>query len=108
MLAENVKYCRKIFYVQIMSKIQNSKFKIQNLKTAVVGVGSLGRHHARNYAEIAGTGEIELIGVCDANEETAREIATENDCNYFTDWRELLNITDAVSIATPTTAVFKF
>jgi predicted dehydrogenase len=85
-----------------MSEIQNSKFKIQKLKTAVIGVGSLGRHHARNYAEIARTGETELIGVCDVNEETAREIAAENGCNYFTDWRELLDKTDAVSIATPT------
>jgi hypothetical protein len=25
----------------------------QNLKTAVIGVGSLGQHHARNYAELA-------------------------------------------------------
>jgi len=85
-----------------MRTIQNPKSKIQNLKTAVVGVGSLGRHHARNYAEIARTGETELVGVCDANEETARQIASENNCNYFTDWRELLDKTNAVSIATPT------
>ncbi len=85
-----------------MRTIQNPKSKIQNLRTAVVGVGSLGRHHARNYAEIARTGKTELIGVCDANEETVKQIASENDCNYFTDWRELLDQTDVVSIATPT------
>jgi len=85
-----------------MSEIQNSKFKIQNLKTAVIGVGSLGRHHARNHAELSNEGKTELVGVCDANEETVREIAKENNCNYFTDWRELLDKVDAVSIATPT------
>src|SRR5438046_2351455 len=72
------------------------------LKTAVIGVGSLGRHHARNYAGLAQNGESELIGVCDTSEETAKQIAAENNCNYFTDWRELLDQVDAVSIVTPT------
>jgi predicted dehydrogenase len=85
-----------------MESIRNPKSKIQNPKTAVVGVGSLGRHHARNYAEIAQKGEIEFVGVCDASEETARGIAAENKCEYFTDWRELLDKVDAVSIVTPT------
>lgn len=72
------------------------------LRTAVIGVGSLGRHHARNHAELAKEGRTEFVGVCDANEETARRIAAENDCDFFTDWRELVDKTDAVSIVTPT------
>ncbi len=71
-------------------------------KTAVIGVGSLGQHHARNHAEFAHEGKAELVGVCDADEETARKIAAENGCDYFTDWRELLDKVDAVSIVTPT------
>ena len=67
--------------IQIMETIQNPKSKIQNLKTAVIGVGSLGRHHARNYAELAQNGETEFIGVCDSIEETARQIASEHNCN---------------------------
>ncbi|MGI8555656.1 MAG: Gfo/Idh/MocA family oxidoreductase [Pyrinomonadaceae bacterium] len=85
-----------------MEAIRNPKPKIRNLKTAVVGVGSLGRHHARNYAEIAQTNAVEFVGVCDTNKENVREIAEKNSCNYFTDWRELLDKVDAVSIATPT------
>jgi predicted dehydrogenase len=85
-----------------MESIQNPKSKIQNLKTAVIGVGSLGRHHARNYAEIARDGETEFVGVCDADAETARRIAEENGCEFFTDWRALLDKTDVVSIVTPT------
>ena len=85
-----------------MESIQNPKSKIQNLKTAVIGVGSLGQHHARNYAEIAQTGETEFVGVCDSNEENARAVAEKNNCDYFTDWRELLDKVDAVSIVTPT------
>jgi len=72
------------------------------LKIAVIGVGSLGRHHARNHAELAVEGRTELVGVCDSNEETARTIAGEHNCAHFTDWRELLGKVDAVSIVTPT------
>ena len=85
-----------------MQETQNSKLKNRNLRTAVIGVGSLGQHHARNYAELAKEGTGEFIGVCDMNEEIARKIAEKNNCAYFTDWRELLDKTDAVSIVTPT------
>ncbi len=85
-----------------METIRNPKSEIRNLKTAVVGVGSLGQHHARNYAEIARKNESKFVGVCDSNEANAREIAAKNDCDYFTDWKDLLDKVDAVSIATPT------
>jgi predicted dehydrogenase len=73
-----------------------------NIKTAVIGVGSLGQHHARNFAEIAGEGGSELVGVCDSDEARAKEIGEKNNCDSFTDWRELLDKVDAVSIVTPT------
>ncbi len=72
------------------------------LRAAAIGVGSLGRHHARNYAELAREGRLELVGVCDANAETAAGIAAEHGCASFTDWREMIGKADAVSIATPT------
>jgi len=86
----------------LSNQIQNPKSKIQNLRTAVIGVGSLGQHHARNYVEIAGEGKIKFVGVCDSNDENAHLIAEKNNCDYFTDWRELLDKVDAVSIVTPT------
>ncbi len=73
-----------------------------SLRAAAIGVGSLGRHHARNYAELAREGRVEFVGVCDANAETASLIAAEHDCAKFTDWRALLGKADVVSIATPT------
>ncbi|MDQ3750869.1 MAG: Gfo/Idh/MocA family oxidoreductase [Acidobacteriota bacterium] len=85
-----------------MEKIQNPKSKTQNLKTAVVGVGSLGQHHARNYAEISLENKIELVGVCDLSQANAEQISEKNNCGFFTDWRELLDKVDAVSIVTPT------
>src|SRR5215213_5657908 len=85
-----------------MEEIQNPKSKIQNLRTAVIGVGSLGQHHARNYAELAKEGTSEFVGVCDVDEKAAHAVAEKNGCQYFTDWRALLDKTDAVSIVTPT------
>ncbi len=85
-----------------MQKIQNPKSKIQNPKSAVIGVGSLGQHHARNFAELSNEGKGEFVGVCDADGTRAKEIAEKNSCEYFTDWRELLGKVDAVSIVTPT------
>jgi predicted dehydrogenase len=74
----------------------------QKLRVAAVGVGSLGQHHARNYAEIARDGRVEFVGACDASLETASKVAVANGCEIFTDWRDLLDKVDAVSIATPT------
>lgn len=85
-----------------MQENDSSKTADQKPKTAVIGVGSLGQHHARNYAELAQEGIGEFIGVCDISEENARNVAEKNGCDYFTDWRELLDKVDAISIVTPT------
>ena len=74
----------------------------RHLKVAAIGVGSLGRHHARNYAELAAEGRVELIGVCDADAETTGRVAKDSGCKGFTDWHDLLGKVEAVSIATPT------
>lgn len=72
------------------------------LRVATIGAGSLGRHHARNYAELAREGRVEMVGVCDSDAKTAGLVAGDNSCPSFQDWRELLGQVDAVSIATPT------
>ncbi len=82
--------------------IQTPKTKDQKPKTAVIGVGSLGQHHARNFAELSREGKGEFVGVCDSNEENARTIGEKNGCEFFTDWRDLLDKVEAVSIVTPT------
>src|SRR5688500_10701234 len=82
------------------SQTPHSALRIPNCAT--IGVGSLGRHHARNYSELAVEGRVAFAGICDANAETAARVAAENGCESFTDWRELVGKVDAVSIATPT------
>lgn len=74
----------------------------KSLRAAAIGVGSLGRHHARNYAELAREGRIEFVGVCDVDAETASKIAADSGSPSFTDWKELIGKLDLVSIATPT------
>lgn len=74
----------------------------RKLRVAAIGVGSLGRHHARNYAEFAAEGRVELVGICDIDTKTAAEISTSHNCAALTDWHDLIGKVDAVSIATPT------
>ena len=69
-------------------------------RVGVIGVGAMGKHHVRIYH---GMRDVELVGIADANEKTANEIAAEYDTEAFTDCERLLkNDLDAVSIAVPT------
>jgi predicted dehydrogenase len=72
------------------------------LRTAVIGVGSLGKQHARIHADLANEGLSQFVAVCDLNEETARSISSERKTEWTTDWRELIGRIDAASIAVPT------
>ena len=74
----------------------------RKIRAAAIGVGSLGRHHARNYADLATEGRIEFVGACDVNNETLSQVAADNSCASFRDWKDLIDRVDAVSIATPT------
>ncbi len=73
--------------------------KTGKIKVGVVGVGYLGRHHARIYSELP---EAELVGVCDVNAEQAREIAKSAKTVPFSQHEELIGKVQAVSIAAPT------
>lgn len=72
----------------------------RRLRCGAIGVGRMGQHHARVYADLP---ETELVGVVDTNPERAREVAERHGCRAFTDERELLEAgVDAISIAVPT------
>ena len=71
------------------------------MKMAVVGVGHLGRHHARILSSFAG---VELVGVADINAARAAEVASAHHTTAFDDWRALIDRVDAVTIAAPTDA----
>lgn len=71
------------------------------LRIAVIGVGRMGRHHARIYSQMP---EVKLVGVVDADARRAKSIASEYSTAAFTDVEALIAAgVDAVTVAVPTT-----
>jgi predicted dehydrogenase len=69
------------------------------VRTAVIGVGYLGRFHAQKYAAL---GESELVAVVDPDAATRERVAAETGCRAVADYNRILDEVDAVSVATPT------
>ncbi len=69
------------------------------IKVGVIGVGALGRHHARLYRECPGA---TLVGVYDRNAETARRVGEELGTAVFSEISELAAAAEALSVAVPT------
>lgn len=71
------------------------------LKTAVVGVGSMGVNHARVYWEIP---TVDLVGVSDKDENLVNSVAKKYGTKAFTDYRDMLDLVkpDIVTVAVPT------
>jgi predicted dehydrogenase len=76
---------------------------MQTIKVAVLGTGSLGKEHARIYAELAGQGLVDFVGVYDVVTETGRSIAEKHRVRAFASVGEAAAASDALSIVTPTT-----
>lgn len=76
---------------------------LKKIRAGVVGTGSLGKEHARLYAELAAGGLVEFAGVYDVSPEAARKIAEKHKVRAFASLPELLAACDAVSLVTPTT-----
>jgi len=73
------------------------------IKTCVIGVGSMGRNHARIYWEMP---DVSLVGVADANESLSESIAHQYSTNCYTDYRKMLDEQrpEAVTICVPTSS----
>jgi len=69
------------------------------LRVAVIGVGHLGRHHARILSALPGA---DLVAVVDTNRARAAEVAAANGTEPAFEARELLGRVDAVTVAVPT------
>jgi UDP-N-acetylglucosamine 3-dehydrogenase len=71
------------------------------LRVGVIGVGSMGFHHARNYSEIP---EAELVAVSDMDAARATQVAERFHCRAYNDYAEMLQKEklDAVSVVVPT------
>ncbi len=75
----------------------------RTLKAAVVGVGHFGRHHARIYGELP---DVDLVAVVDIDGERAEQIAAKTGAKPLTDYHEILDTVELVSVATPTESHF--
>ncbi len=69
------------------------------VRVGVIGVGYLGRHHARIYSELENA---ELVGVADVDSRRSEEIAKTYGCKAFPSYPEVIAACDALSIVTPT------
>jgi predicted dehydrogenase len=72
---------------------------VNKIKCGVVGVGSLGQHHARIYASLPGA---EFAGVFEKDNARAKEICAKHNCRRFATLDELGEACDAVSVVVPT------
>ncbi len=69
------------------------------IRTAVIGVGYLGRFHAQKYAQMEG---VDLVGVVDVSLERAQDVAKEVETKAYTDIHEIVGKIDAASVVVPT------
>lgn len=70
------------------------------MRTGVIGIGVMGKHHARIYSEQP---DVELVGISDVNRGEGEKVASTYGTEYFPDYMSLLESDlDAVSIAVPT------
>ncbi len=70
-----------------------------SFRVAVIGVGRMGKLHARVLSEMDSA---ELVCVVDINEATARSVAKQRKCKALTDVRDAVDLVDAAIIAVPT------
>jgi predicted dehydrogenase len=68
------------------------------IDVGVVGVGSMGQHHARVYNQLSGAN---LIGIADADTQRAAEVAEQYETDHLST-EELLTDAEAVSVVVPT------
>ena len=68
----------------------------------MIGTGSLGKEHARIYAELAAIGAVDFAGVFDTSTENARRIAERHGVKVFSSLQEAILASDALSVVTPT------
>ncbi len=76
------------------------------IKVAVIGVGALGQHHARYYADLAESGLVEFVGACDKDTVRVEEIASKYGVEVLGSTVEVAEVADAISIVTPTITHF--
>jgi UDP-N-acetylglucosamine 3-dehydrogenase len=78
-----------------------SQIKMESLRVGVIGIGSMGKNHARIYSELR---ETELVGIADPAAPDLKILAEKYETNAYGNYDDMFSEgLDAVSIAVPTT-----
>jgi len=77
---------------------------MKKLRIGVVGAGYLGKFHAEKYSQME---DVELVGIADSDRVQAESVSKKIKTKAYTDYRDLIGKTDAVSIVVPTPAHFE-
>lgn len=77
---------------------------MNRIRTAVIGVGYLGKYHVDKFATAAHS---QLVSICDLDADNTNELSEQYNISTTQDYRTLVGTVDAVSIATPTTSHFE-
>ena len=72
---------------------------MSNLKVGVVGVGHIGREHARIYSQLPG---VEFVGLYDLDGQVAEKLAQKHGVKAFPSVQALAEVIDAATVSTPT------
>lgn len=80
---------------------------VNKIRVCVLGVGSLGKEHARIYSDLAAEGKVVFAGVYDKSAEAAKKIAEKCATRVFASAGEAAASCDAVSIVTPTSTHYE-
>jgi predicted dehydrogenase len=72
---------------------------LEKLKVVVIGVGHLGKAHARIYSEMS---DVSLVGVVDTNKDAGEAVAQRCKTRYYSSFEEILDKVDAASVVVPT------
>ena len=71
--------------------------RIKEIKTGVIGVGSMGQNHARVFNEISN-----LVGIADPDEKQGLALSKKFGVKWYSNYEDMLPEVDAVTIAVPT------
>ena len=77
------------------------------IRVAVLGVGSLGQHHARIYSDLEKAGLVRFAGIYDARPDAAGKVAAKSGATIFNSLAEAAAASDALNIVTPTATHFE-
>ena len=71
----------------------------QRLRTGVIGAGRMGRLHSRIYSQMD---QVDLVAIVDVKPDKAAQLAREYGGKAYSDFNEILDLVDAVTVAVPT------